>query len=75
MINLTDEQVSVSTQGFPVRVHIPELAGDVVLVLAAQRETVDAVRQETLDELREKAALSQLGRRAALSSLKDDTRP
>jgi hypothetical protein len=68
MIELTDEQASVLKQGYPVRVSVPELGGDVV-VLAAQRESTESVLQETLDEIREKAALSKLGRRAAVSSM------
>ena len=67
MIVLTDEQVSVLKQGYPVRVSVPELGGDVVVVLAAHGESSESVLQETLDEIREQAALSQLGRRAAAS--------
>ena len=62
MIELTDEQASVLKQGYPVRVSVPQLGGDVVVVLAAQRESTESVLQETLDEIRENAALSQLGR-------------
>jgi hypothetical protein len=71
MIELSDEQTSVLKQGYPVRVFVPELGGDVV-VLAAQRESTETVLQETLDEIREKAALSQLGRRAAVSWMKEN---
>jgi hypothetical protein len=67
MIELTDEQASVLNQGYPVRVFVPELGGDVVIVLAAPRESTESVLQETLDEIREKAALSQLGRQDAAS--------
>ena len=71
MIELTDEQARVLKQGYPVRVFIPELGGDVV-VLAAQGESTESVLQETLDEIREKAALSELGRRAAVSWMKEN---
>jgi hypothetical protein len=67
MIELTDEQASVLKQGYPVRVFVPGLGGDVVIVLAAPRESTEAVLQETLDEIREQAALSQLGRQATAS--------
>ena len=67
MIELTDEQASVLKQGYPVRVLVPELGGDVILVLAAPRESTESVLQETLDEIREQAALSQLARNAATS--------
>jgi hypothetical protein len=72
MIELTNEQVSVLKQGYPVRVFVPEFDGDVVVVLAAQRESTELILQETLDEIREKAALSQLGRRAAVSWTKEN---
>ncbi|MGO9273442.1 MAG: hypothetical protein ACLQOO_24925 [Terriglobia bacterium] len=72
MIELTDEQASVLKQGYPVRVSVPELGGDVVVVLAAQRESTESVLQETLDEIREQAALSELGRRAAASWMKEN---
>ena len=72
MIELTDEQASVLKQGYPVRMFVPELGEDIVVVLAAQREGTEAVLQQTLDEIREKAALSQLGRRAAVSWMKEN---
>jgi hypothetical protein len=71
MIELTDEQASVLKQGYPVRVPVPELGADVV-VLAALSESTEAVLQETLDEIREKTALSTLGRRAAVSWMKEN---
>ena len=72
MIELTDEQASVLKQGYPVRVPVPELGADVVVVLAALSESTESVLQETLDEIREKAALSTLGRRAAVSWMKEN---
>jgi hypothetical protein len=67
MIELTDEQASVLKQGYPIRVSVPEVGGDVVVVLAALRESTESVLQETLDEIRERAALSALARRSAAS--------
>ena len=72
MIELTDEQASVLKQGYPVRVFVPGLGGDVVVVLAAPQESTEAVLQETLDEIRENAALSKLGRQAAASWMKEN---
>ena len=72
MLELTDEQANVLKQGYPVRVFVPELGADVVVVLADQRESTESVLQETLDEIREKAALSQLGGRAAASWMKEN---
>ncbi len=72
MIQLTDEQASVLKQGYPVRVSVPELGGDAVVVLAAHGESTESVLQETLDEIRDKAALSKLGQRAAVSWMKEN---
>jgi hypothetical protein len=72
MIVLTDEQTSVLKQGYPVRVFVPELGGDVVVVLTAPGESTESVLQETLDEIRDQAALPQLGRRAAVSWMKEN---
>jgi hypothetical protein len=72
MIELTDEQAGVLKQGYPVRVFVPELGGDIVVIRAAQRESMESVLQETLDEIRERSALSQLGRQAAVSWMKEN---
>jgi len=72
MIELTDKQASVLKQGYPVRAFVPELGGGVVVVLAAPGESTESVLQETLEEIREQAALSQLGRQAAVSWMKEN---
>jgi hypothetical protein len=72
MIELTDEHSAVLKQGHPVRVFVPELGGHIVVVLAAQRESTESVLQGTLDDMRERAALSQLGRQAAASWMKEN---
>jgi hypothetical protein len=64
MIELTDEQASVLKQGCSVRILAPELGADVIVVLATSHESTQLVIQETIDEIREKAALSKLGRQA-----------
>ena len=72
MIQLTDEQASVLKQGYPVRAFVPEFGGDIVVVLAAQGESTESVLQESLEEIREEAALSQLGQQAAASWMKNN---
>jgi hypothetical protein len=72
MIPLTDEQAGVLKPGYPVRVSVPELGGDVVVILAAQQESTESVLQESLEEIRERAALSQLGGRAAASWMEEN---
>jgi hypothetical protein len=72
MIELTDEQAGVLKQGHRVRVFVPHLGGDIVVVPAAQGESTESVLQETLDEICERIALSQLGRQAAASWMKEN---
>jgi hypothetical protein len=52
MIELTDEQASVLKQGSPIRVFVPELGADVVVVLAASKESIESVRRSNLRVLR-----------------------
>jgi hypothetical protein len=54
MIELTEQQISLLKQGSPVRIPVPQLGGDVVLLLLAPHETVAAALQEVLDDGREK---------------------
>jgi hypothetical protein len=72
MIELTEEQASVLKQGHPVRLAAPQLGGELVVVLAVEGESTESVLQETLDELREKSALSKVGRRSAVSWAKEN---
>jgi hypothetical protein len=72
MFELTDEQAGALKQGHAIRMFVPALGGDIVVVLAAEQESTDSVLQETLDEIREKAALSQLGGQAAAAWLKEN---
>ncbi len=50
---------------------VSELGGDVVF-LATQGESTESVLHETLDEIRDKATLSKLGRRVAVSWMKEN---
>ena len=70
--SLTDEQADILKQGYPVRVFHPELGGDVIVVLAAQRESTESALQEALDEIREKAALSKLAQRAVACRMEEN---
>ena len=80
MIELTDKQASVLKQGHAVRMFVPELGGDVVVILAAQRESTESVLQETLDEIRENVPLQVAARPSFLTdsfvaSLTEQQRP
>jgi len=72
MIELTEEQAGVLKQGYPVRVAAPQLGGELVVVLALDRESTESVLQETLADIREKAAFAKLGRRSAASWSKEN---
>jgi hypothetical protein len=72
MIELTEEQAGLLKQGYPVRVAAPQLGGELVVILADNRESTEAVLQEALDDIREKAALSKRGRQAAASWMKEN---
>jgi hypothetical protein len=73
MIGLTDERASVLKQGDCVRVVVFELGADDVVLLAAPRDSTQSVLQETLDEIRERAAASKLGRQVEGSWMKENT--
>jgi hypothetical protein len=45
MIALTDEQASLLKHRFAVRVFVPELGEDVVVVLATSKESTESVLQ------------------------------
>jgi hypothetical protein len=49
-----------------------DLTRDVVIILTAERESTESALQETLDEIREQASLSQLGQSAAVSWTKEN---
>jgi hypothetical protein len=72
MIELTEEQAGVLKQGYPIRVAAPQLGGELVVVLALDRESTESVLQETLADIREKAAFSKLARRSAASRLTEN---
>ena len=71
MIELTDEQVCELKQGYSVGCLFQGSVGT-LSILAAQQESTESVLQETLDEIREKAALAKLGRSAAISWTKEN---
>ena len=73
MIELTEKQAEILKQGYPIRIAAPRLGGELVLVLAAAHESTEVVLQETLDDLRERGALSDLGKRSANAWAKENS--
>lgn len=60
-VTLMDDRLDALRQGEAVRVAIPELGGEVVMILAAPGETTEQVLEETLQDIREKQAWADLG--------------
>ena len=60
-IELTEQQQQAIRQGEAVRVTVPEMDGDLVLLRADQYADL----RESLEDEREKAAWAKLGRKAA----------
>jgi hypothetical protein len=67
MIDLTESQTSVLKQGHPVRVSMPALGGDLILLLADTKESTGSVLKEACQDLQEQEgwqALVNQGRAA-----------
>ena len=71
MVPLTEQQASVLKQGDPVRIAAPELGGELVVILAIDRESTESVLRRDLEDLREQAAWSQVALQAASSRMSD----
>lgn len=63
-MDLIADQVEALKSGNPVRVTVPELGGDVVLILAAREESLETVLEESLADVREKKAWAELAEKA-----------
>lgn len=64
-LNVSKEHLETLKLGNPVRIPVPELGADVVMVLAMPSESVEKVLEETLQDLREKEAWMKAGMEAA----------
>ncbi len=69
MIELTDEQASVLRQGHAVRMFVPESVPTSPSSWRFNGNALIRFSKKTLEEIREKAALSKLGGRAAVSGM------
>lgn len=67
-IELTQEQCHAVKQGEPVHLVLPEIGEAVVLIRAAQFESL----KELLDDEKEKKAIREAGLRSAVRSMKDN---
>jgi hypothetical protein len=71
-MNLIEEHLDTLRSGGPVRVAVPELEGDVVLLRAGLDETLEKVLEDALKDVREKKAWGQLARKARDSWAQDN---
>lgn len=71
-VTLMDDRLDALRQGEAVRVAIPELGGEVVMILAAPGETTEQVLEETLQDIREKKAIVQYANRVLTQTIRDD---
>ena len=69
---LIDERLTALRTGDPVRVSVPELGGDVIMILADARESLEQVLEEALQDVREKKGWAELGRNANASWSSDN---
>ena len=71
-MTLTTEQIE-SLKGTPlVRLSVPELGSDVVMIRAAENESLEKVLEETLEDVREQKVLAQYARKTVSQVLRDD---
>lgn len=67
-----EKELAELKQGNPVRVHVPELGKDVVLLLADERESIEHVLSECLDDVREQKGFEKAAFDSMKGSLKED---
>ena len=71
-MKLIDERLEALRTGDPVRIPVPELGGDVVMILAMPGETTEQVLEETLEEVRLQRAWAAAGREAIARQIRED---
>ncbi len=71
-MKLIDETLEALRTGDVIRVPVPELGGDVLLVLAMPGETTEQVLEETLEDLRVEKGLTQYARKVVAQAVRDD---
>jgi hypothetical protein len=67
-IDLSEEQRQAVMKGEPVRLTVPEVGGDVVLLRADHYESI----RELVEDQRQQKAFRQAGLRSALRWMKDN---
>lgn len=71
-MKLIDERLEALRTGEVVRIPVPELGGDVLMVLALPDETTERVLEETLEDVRVKRGWAELGRQALARRIRED---
>jgi PHD/YefM family antitoxin component YafN of YafNO toxin-antitoxin module len=67
-IDLTEEQRQAVMNGEPVRLPVPEVGGDIVLLRAEEYESIE----ELLEDERQQKAFREAGLRSAMRWMKDN---
>lgn len=71
-VTLADERLDALRQGDAVRIPVPELGGEVVMILAAPQESTEQVLEEALQDIREKRAMVKYANRVLSQTIRDD---
>lgn len=64
-LSVSKEQLETLRLGYPVRIAVPKIEADVVMVLAMPAESIETVLEETLEDLRLQKGWAKLGAEAA----------
>ena len=71
-VTLMDDRLDALRQGNAIRVPVPELGGEVVMILATPEESTEQVLEETLQDLREQRAVVAYANRVLSPTIRDD---
>ncbi len=71
-MKLIDERLEALRTGEVVRIPVPELGGEVLIVLALPDESIEQVLQETLEDVRVRDGLTAYARKVLSQTIRDD---
>lgn len=71
-LHVSKEHLETLKLGSPVRIAVPELGADVVMVLAMPSETLEKVLEDTLEDLRVSKAWTEVVRQSLVKWVKEN---
>lgn len=71
-MTLTAEQIENLKGNVLVRLSVPELGSDVILIRAAEHESLEKVLEETLQEVREQKGVAEYARKVVSQTIAND---